>query len=81
MIFSNIIWIFEFDNPVKNYSNFYNSMWFTFITMVTVGYGDYYPISTYGWVFSFILGVWGVMNIYLITIILSDKIILNMDES
>ena len=48
--------------------------------MVTVGYGDYSPISLYGRVFSFILGVWGVMNTYLITIILSERLTLKFNE-
>ena len=79
--FSFTIRIFEFNNPYNDFANFYNSMWFSFITMVTVGYGDYIPITMYGRIFSFFLGVVGVMNTYLITVILSDKLSLKINES
>lgn len=80
LAFSFIIRIFEFENPFNNFQNLYNSIWFSFITMVTVGYGDYLPISVFGRFFSFFLGVVGVMNLYLITVILSDKLSLWINE-
>jgi len=55
-------------------------MWFSIITMTTVGYGDYLPITIYGRFSSFFLGVVGVMNTYLITVILSDKLSLKVSE-
>ena len=80
LTFSFTIRIFEFNNPYDDFQNFYNSAWFSIITMTTVGYGDYLPITIYGRFSSFFLGVVGVMNIYLITVILSDKLALKSSE-
>ena len=80
MIFSYIIRVFEFDNPFNDFSNFYNAIWFSVVTMVTVGYGDYTPVSIYGRIFSFILGVVGIIVTYLITVILTEKFFLKNNE-
>lgn len=72
--FSLILRIFEWDNPFSDFSDFFNCVWFIFITMVTVGYGDYTPITAFGWIFSFFICITGVMNTYMITVILSDKL-------
>jgi len=48
LFFSLIIRILEWDNPFSDFSDFFNCVWFIFITMVTVGYGDYTPITAYG---------------------------------
>lgn len=80
MTFATIIRIFEYDNPFNDFYNFYNAMWFSFITMVTVGYGDYIPITIYGRILSFCLGIVGVLNTYLITVILSEKLTLKANE-
>jgi len=74
LFFSLIIRILEWDNPFSDFSDFFNCVWFIFITMVTVGYGDYTPITAYGWIFSFFICIAGVMNTYMITVILSDKL-------
>ena len=79
-IFSYIIRIFEFDNPFNDFSNFYNAIWFSVVTMVTVGYGDYTPVTIYGRIFSFILGVVGIIVTYLITVILTEKFFLKTNE-
>ena len=78
--FAITIRIFEYDNPFVDFSNFYNAIWFSFITMVTVGYGDYVPITAFGRVLSFFLGVTGVLNTYLITVILSEKVKMKVKE-
>lgn len=70
--FTVIIRILEFDNPKFEFSDMFNSMWFSFVTMVTVGYGDFTPISMYGKVFSFFIGITGVMLTNLITVVLSE---------
>lgn len=80
LIFSYIIRVFEFENPYNDFSNFYNAIWFSVVTMVTVGYGDYTPISIYGRIFSFILGVVGIIVTYLITVILTEKFFLKNNE-
>lgn len=78
--FSFIIWIFEWDNPFSDFSDLWNCVWFVFITMTTVGYGDYLPITIYGRLLSFLICISGVMTVNLITVILADKLALKNNE-
>lgn len=63
LILFAIFWIFGtltvrfFESSIEeitglNFPVFWNSLWFTIITMTTVGFGDYYPNSTGGRVMS-----------------------------
>jgi Ion channel len=38
------------------------AMWNVLITMTTIGYGDYYPISHCGRVVAIITAFWGVLD-------------------
>ena len=54
-----------FERPLISSSGFdFNSLgncfWNIIITMTTVGYGDYYPISNYGRIVGIIVCLWGV---------------------
>ena len=42
-----------------------NVFWFVGVTMTTVGYGDYFPATIAGRLFSFIICIWGLVFISL----------------
>jgi hypothetical protein len=60
-------------------SDFSNALWLTIITMTTVGYGDYYPRTTFGRIIDVVLVVWGTFIVSLMVVVLTNT--LNMDQS
>ncbi len=60
-------------------NDFSNALWLTIITMTTVGYGDYFPRTTFGRVIDVILVVWGTFVVSLMVVVLTNT--LNMDPS
>ncbi len=62
-----IMRVFEYDNKEMNFKSYFNSCWFSTITMFTVGYGDYYPFSLFGWFFALIIALTGIMATNLAT--------------
>jgi len=60
-------------------SDFADALWFTIITMTTVGYGDYFPKTTFGRLIDIILVVWGTFIVSLMVVVLTNT--LNMDQS
>lgn len=46
------IYYFEFEAQPKVYSSVFHSMWWAIVTLTTVGYGDVYPITTGGRIFT-----------------------------
>jgi voltage-gated potassium channel len=45
----------ESDNPNANITNYWDGLWYTVITLTTVGYGDFYPVSTAGKILGLIV--------------------------
>jgi potassium intermediate/small conductance calcium-activated channel subfamily N protein 2 len=60
-------------------SSFANALWLTIITMTTVGYGDFYPRTTFGRIIDVVLVVWGTFIVSLMVVVLTNT--LNMDQS
>lgn len=50
---------FEEDGGVNDYNDFGNCYWNVFITMTTVGYGDYFPVSVLGRVVGCLISMFG----------------------
>ncbi len=53
-----------------NIKNYHEAVWWAFVTITTVGYGDYYPVTGWGQSFAVILmffglGIIGVLSSYL----------------
>ena len=60
----------EQGNPNANITTYTNAVWWAFVTITTVGYGDYYPVTTAGRLLAIILmfaglGIIGVLSSYL----------------
>ena len=56
IVFSGIV-VFYAENPYQPevFNNIGNSIWWAFATLTTVGYGDIYPVTAGGKVFTFIM--------------------------
>lgn len=54
------IYIFENEAQPEVYSSIFHSMWWSVVTLTTVGYGDVYPITVGGRAFTFFVLIIGV---------------------
>jgi voltage-gated potassium channel len=60
-IFSSVLILsFEGQLSQSNIKNIYDAIWWTFVTITSVGYGDHYPVSGEGRVLASILMLFGV---------------------
>jgi voltage-gated potassium channel len=57
LIFFASVGIYYFENPIQPeaFSSVFDSMWGAVATLTTVGYGDIYPITVGGKIFTFII--------------------------
>jgi voltage-gated potassium channel len=65
-----LVLIVEQSNPGANIKTYHDAVWWAFVTITTVGYGDYYPVTGWGQSFAVILmffglGIIGVLSSYL----------------
>jgi hypothetical protein len=76
-IFDRPFWVqkgsIEFDS-------FFVPMWTVFVTMLTIGYGDYYPITFLGKVIVYAGALWGVFICSLIIVCLQGLLDLSNDQ-
>lgn len=66
-----------FERPVmpisnQNFDSIPNCMWFVIVTMTTVGYGDYWPLSYLGRIVGMISCFWGVFTLSTMVVILNN---------
>jgi voltage-gated potassium channel len=62
-----IVYLFERHTPGSNIHTLGDSLWWSFVTVTTVGYGDFYPVTTGGRITAcFIMGT-GLLTLAVIT--------------
>jgi voltage-gated potassium channel len=54
------IYYFEHDAQPEAYASVFHSLWWSVVTLTTVGYGDVYPVTAGGRVFTFCMLLVGV---------------------
>lgn len=59
--FATVIFCTEFFEASSYYNNIYIGMWWSLITMTTVGYGDYYPNSPVGYLLACLCALTGII--------------------
>ncbi|MDA9558015.1 ion transporter [Vibrio sp.] len=61
VIYIAAVGIYYFENPVQPqiFTSIFHSLWWAVITLTTVGYGDAYPVTVGGKIFTFIMLIIG----------------------
>ena len=72
-----LVLIAEQGAPNANIKTYHDAVWWAFVTITTVGYGDYYPVTGWGQSFAVILmffglGIIGVLSSYLSSTFISS---------
>ena len=62
-----------------NFRNLTTACWNVIITVTTIGYGDYYPITNLGRLVGIITAFWGVFFVSLFVVALTNT--LELEES
>jgi len=61
------------------FDSFFNSIWFTVITITTIGYGDISPCTVIGRSITIVLALWGALLLALLVVTVSN--IFNLDDN
>jgi len=54
------IYFFEHDQQPEIFSSIFDSLWWAIVTLTTVGYGDVYPVTIGGKIFTFFVLIVGI---------------------
>ena len=74
------IYYFENEAQPEHFSSIFDSLWWAIITLTTVGYGDVYPITIGGKVFTFIILMIGLGIVAIPTGIISSALTKSIDS-
>lgn len=82
LIYFAAVGIYYFENEVQpdKFSSIFDSLWWAIITLTTVGYGDVYPITVGGKVFTFIILMIGLGIVAVPTGIISSALTKSVDK-
>lgn len=82
LIYLSAVGIYYFENEAQPevFSSIFDSLWWAVITLTTVGYGDVYPITVGGKVFTFIILLIGLGIVAIPTGIISSSLTKSFDE-
>jgi len=68
-----IVYYVERDAPGANITSFGASVWWSIVTVTTVGYGDLYPVTTYGRTVATAVMVIGLLSLAVVTAQISSS--------
>ena len=82
LIYLSAVGIYYFENAAQpeHFSSIFDSLWWAIITLTTVGYGDVYPITLGGRIFTFFVLMIGLGIIAIPTGILSSALTRSIDK-
>ena len=82
LIYFSAIGIYYFENQAQpeHFSSIFDSLWWAIITLTTVGYGDVYPITVGGKVFTFLMLLIGLGIVAIPTGIISSALTKSLDK-
>nr|WP_321237436.1 ion transporter [uncultured Psychroserpens sp.] len=82
LIYFAAVGIYYFENQAqpKHFSSIFDSLWWAIITLTTVGYGDVYPITVGGKVFTFFILMIGLGIVAIPTGIISSALTKSIDK-
>ena len=82
LIYFAAIGIYYFENQAQpeHFSSIFDSLWWAIITLTTVGYGDVYPITVGGKVFTFVILMIGLGIVAIPTGIISSALTKSIDK-
>jgi voltage-gated potassium channel len=62
-----IVYLFERHAPNSNIHTLGNALWWSSVTVTTVGYGDFYPVSAWGRITAFFIMGTGLLTLAVVT--------------
>ena len=74
-ISASIIYMAEYDAQPDKFSSVFHSLWWAVTTLTTVGYGDMYPVTVLGKIFSFIILMLGLGIVAVPTGLISSALV------
>lgn len=82
LLYLSAIGIYHFEHPAQpqHFSSLFTSLWWAVITLTTVGYGDIYPITAGGRIFTFFILIIGIGIIAIPTGIISSALTQALDQ-
>lgn len=82
LIYFSAVGIYYFENEAQpeHFSSIFDSLWWAIITLTTVGYGDVYPITVGGKVFTFAILMIGLGIVAIPTGIISSALTKSVDK-
>lgn len=83
LVYFSAVGIYYFENQAQpeHFSSIFDSLWWAIITLTTVGYGDVYPITVGGKVFTFIILMIGLGIVAIPTGIISSALTNSVDKN
>lgn len=83
LIYFAAVGIYYFENQAQpeHFSSIFDSLWWAIVTLTTVGYGDVYPITVGGKVFTFFILLIGLGIVAIPTGIISSALTKSVDSN